>query len=189
MKFQLFGIRCTARFGFFLVVALYMALDESGMGLPALAAVLLHEMGHLWMLRFTGSKIPAVDFQPFGVRLLVQRGGVSVGQETLIYLGGILMNALCLLLWTPWRGWDGFALANGGLLIFNLLPVGRLDGGQLVRLALENRFPPHKAVLFHGLIGMGILLPLGVGGWLLLMQGNPTLLCTVVYLALTIWNE
>src|SRR5690606_30931665 len=41
---------------------------------------------------------------------------------------------------SPWGRWGGsLHEANRGLLVANLLPVGPLDGGRMVEVALERR--------------------------------------------------
>ncbi len=188
MEFKFGGARFSFSFGFFAVVALYMLFDRTGIGVPAIAAVLLHEGGHILMMKLTGAKIDAMEFCPFGVRLQ-KRGMLGYGSEAAVYLGGVLTNALALLLALPWGGWNLFALSNLALIIFNLLPVGRLDGGQLLRLLLLRRLSPDHADLVRKWIGFLLLTPLFGAAFLLLPAGNYTLLFTAGYLALTLLRE
>ncbi|MCI8649092.1 MAG: hypothetical protein HFG20_03150 [Anaerotruncus sp.] len=183
MEFKLFGTRFSISFGFFAVVAWYVLYGYSGGGLAVLTAVALHECGHLLMMWLAGVKIPAVEFCPFGIRLERQTL-LPVAKETAVYLGGVLANAVCLCCWVPWYGWDAFSQAHLGLLLFNLLPVGRLDGGQLLRLALF-RLDPVTAQQIQWLVGFLGLAPLFAAGFWMLWRGNVSLLLTVVYLAAT----
>lgn len=188
MEFKFGGARFSFSFGFFAVVALYMLFDRTGAGIPAVAAVALHEGGHILALRLTGAQIAAMEFCPFGVRLQ-KRGLLGYASEAAVYSGGVLANAAALLLALPWGGWSLFALANLALIVFNLLPVGRLDGGQLLHLLLLRRLSPDRADLVRKGIGFLLLTPLFGAAFLLLPGGNYTLLFTAGYLALTMLRE
>ena len=184
MAFRLFGTRFSFSFGFFAVLALYMLCDREGLGIPALAAVALHECGHILIMRLAGVAIPAMDFYPFGIRL-EKRGMLPPGREAAVYLGGVAANALAAAATLALWGWNSFAACNAALIAFNLLPVGRLDGGALLRLSLGRR-PPRRAELIEKLIGFAILTPLFAAGFWLAARGNYTLLFTACYLALTL---
>ena len=47
MEFKLGGVRVYLSFGFFAVLAAYLLLDQAGRGGGMLAAVAVHEAGHL----------------------------------------------------------------------------------------------------------------------------------------------
>lgn len=182
MEFKLGGTRFVFSFGFFAVLALYMLFDREGIGLPALCAVALHEAGHIVMMRLTGSRIEAMEFRAFGVRL-EKRGFLTRVQETAVYFGGVGVNliswAICMLA----VGWNLFAVVSLGLVLFNLLPVGRLDGGQLLRLALGNMRDIVVAERVEKIVGLVILAPMFAAAFLMLPRGNYTLLLTAMYLA------
>lgn len=187
MECRLGRTRLFFSFGFFAVLALYMLLDRTGVGLPAILAVVVHESGHILMMHLVGAQIESMRFCPFGVRL-ERRGLLGIRQETMIYLGGVLLNALAVVLWVPFYGWTLFALVNAALFCFNLLPVGRLDGGQLLRLALY-RHGAQYADSLRKWIGFFLLTPLFAAAFLLLPKGNLTLLATAVYLAITLLRD
>ena len=185
MEFRAGGTRVSFSFGFFAVLAVYILVDRQGVGLPALAAVVLHESGHIILMRLTGSRIPEMRFSPFGVR--IERWGLlSDGREAAVYLGGVLSNLLTGGIIWLFCGWNLFTVVSLGLILFNLLPVGRLDGGQLLRLALGRSCPPDRADRLQKWIGFLVLTPLFAGGFFLAAQGNYTLLLTAGYLAVTL---
>ena len=185
MEFEWGGTRYSFTFGFFAVLALWLLCDRSGLGLPALGGVLVHEGGHILVMRLTGARILAMRFCAVGVRL-EKRGLLSYGRETAVYLGGVAANLLaagaCVLL----CGWNGFAAANLALCIFNLLPVGRLDGRVLLGLALCRAGKPEQAAFWQKLAGFAVLTPLFAAALLLLPRGNYTMLLTALYLAATL---
>ena len=87
------------------------------------SAVILHEFGHIFALRTAKGRIPFVRFEPFGIQM-ARSGMLTYRQEFWVYSGGILANAAALLATVPFWGWCNFAMANLGLLLFQLLPVG-----------------------------------------------------------------
>ncbi|MEM1483357.1 site-2 protease family protein [Oscillospiraceae bacterium PP1C4] len=185
MEFRLGGTYFSISFGFFAVLGLYMLFDREGAGLPAICAVALHEGGHILAMYLVGAQIVSMRFYPFGVRL-EKRGILTYGKETAVYLGGVAANALCLLIAVPLYGWNQFAVVNAALILFNLLPVGRLDGGQLLRLLLCRMNSLSRAEALQKWIGFVVLTPLFAISFVLLPQGNYTLLFTAVYLAVTL---
>jgi Zn-dependent protease len=110
-------------------------------------------------MRLAGAQITAMRFYPYGVRL-DKRGILSYGQEAVVYLGGVAANHLCILAVVPLFGWNLFAMTNAALILFNLLPVGRLDGGQLLRLLLCRTNSLSRAEFLQKCIGFLVLTPL-----------------------------
>lgn len=187
MEFRFGGTRIEITFGFFAVLGAYMLFDRTGLGIPALCAIAAHESGHILMLWLTGARIAFLRFEPFGVRL-GRRGLISYGREAAVYLGGVAANALCLLISVPLFGFNLFAAVNASLILFNLLPVGRLDGGQLLRVLLLRFGNAAHGEMLQKWLGFFVLVPLFAAALLLARQGNYTLLLTVGYLAATLWR-
>lgn len=185
MEFKVGGVRYFVSFGFFAVLALYMLFDRAGVGLPALAGVALHESGHIAALHLTGAEIAALRLYPFGVQL-EKRGLLSYGREAAVYLGGVAANAVAILCFLPFTGWNLFCAVNAALALFNLLPVGRLDGGVLLELALCRCAGPVKARRISLAAGFCILAPLFAAGFWMALRGNYTLLLTAIYLSVAL---
>lgn len=189
MEFNIGSTHYSFSFGFFVILCLYCIVDRAGAGIPLIAAVILHECGHIVVLHISKGKIPYMRFEPFGIRM-VRSGMLTYQQEFWVYSGGILANVAALLVTVPIFGWCIFAMANMGLLIFNLLPIGRLDGGQLLRVVLSRRMKQLDHVeTVQKIVGFLVLTPLFAGAFYLLPQKNLTLLITACYLALTLWKS
>lgn len=182
MDFSLNGVKISLSFWFFAVLGCYMIFDRTGTGIFVLCAVVIHECGHLLMLCLAGGRISRLILSPFGVRL-EKEGALGISRELWIYAGGVLANVvsalICLLF-----GWHSVFLgASLSMIFFNLLPVSRLDGGVLLRLLLQKTAAPERIDLISRIVGGIVLVPLFALGFLLLRQGNVTLLLTAAYLS------
>jgi Zn-dependent protease len=115
-----------------------------GIALLLLAALLVHEFGHLLAYRLIGQPWGRMVFLPFLGAVAVPRlGFVTQGQSVFAALMGPAFSILIPLLAVAylWSGPSGFgrdlALSFGlvavGLNLFNLLPVEPLDGGVVLR--------------------------------------------------------
>lgn len=126
-----------------------------------LLVLLVHESGHLLAMRAFGFRNLSMIFLPFfGAVATGHKPHVKPWQETIILLAGPLPGLLAALLLSQ-LSLHGMTHGEGEFLrmvfwsallinLFNLLPVGILDGGKLFQLALLSRFPYVKAVFWVG---------------------------------------
>ena len=115
--------------------------EESCPWLIVAAAALVHELGHIAAARSVGVGIRGMKLDIFGARL--ELGGLlSYGREFWIAAGGPLANFLSVAVLYPvqtLRVKEGMELFLGASLVLgcvNLLPVGTLDGGRMLRSAV-----------------------------------------------------
>lgn len=138
--------------------------------------VLLHEFGHSLACRQTGGKADQIILWPLGGVAFV-RPPPRPGAELWSIAAGPLVNVLLVpviygLLWARANlGWgldfpdykrflQALFWINGGLLIFNLLPVYPLDGGQIVRSLLwfaVGRARSLQLATIFGAVGIVVL--------------------------------
>ena len=160
--------RVEATGGFLLLTAWLNYADTQGLIPLALAACALHEGGHLLALRAMGAEVA---------------GTMSYPQELLSALAGPGCNLLLAALFCRLPGGSLFAGLNLALALFNLLPIGALDGGRVLRAALnwlvspqagDRVCPPLERALAGCLLSFGAFLA-GAGG-------SVTLLITAIWL-------
>ena len=133
------------------------ALSLLGLAEPlwlTLAALLLHESGHLLAAKLVGAPIRHLELTPFGgVAELTQDDAATVGERLCVSLAGIAMNlvAYACVLWfcEPTRGWCFFARVNLCIALFNLLPALPLDGGRALYALCEAL--PHAQTIRKGM--------------------------------------
>lgn len=157
-------------------------LDRQAIVPLAMAACALHELGHYWVIRFLGGDVRLIRLTAVGAEMTLSHP-LGYWQEGLAALAGPGVNLLLAMLFCRWE-WSGlFAGLNLVLGCFNLMPVGRLDGGRAMYCTLALVAGPGPAqwvgermdLFFTALLlALGLLLA-GAGG-------NITLLVVAVWL-------
>lgn len=152
MKFKLFDTEIYISFLFAATVTIMLLTDKTGYMLPALFAIVLHELSHLfmmWLLECAPKRIKLIPASvqitaPFQKRyrndILVAAAGSSVN---------ILLFLTLYFNYLAFRNEVTFYFALLNLVIggFNLLPVKGLDGGTILFCILEKYKGPDKAAV------------------------------------------
>ncbi len=169
---------------FFCLLAVLLLYEPKGIAAGCLAASLLHECGHLAVMLTRRTLPRRVTVGVFGMR--IEKGtnlSLSLRDEFLIAAGGPAVNFMCsaLLLLSA----KGYAAAvHFAMAALNMLPVFPLDGGVMLQCVLHRRLSPHKAETVLRVMSLCTVFPLGVVGFLVLIQSgyNISLLAVDVYL-------
>ena len=189
--FRLAGIDVSLHWSWFLV-ALYEISARSGSYsspiwnvleyLALFAIVTMHEFGHALACRQTGGKADHIMLWPLGGVAYVNpppRPGATLWSIA----AGPLVNValypvlLALSLWSRSQGWaltmpnvytlvQTVAFINIVLLVFNLLPIYPLDGGQILRSLLWFGLGRARSLGVATVIGFaGVVAMLGFAFW------------------------
>jgi Zn-dependent protease len=185
--FSLFGISVYLHWAWFVVAYIMIQYRTHAYGSPVFNVleylslfliVLTHEFGHQLACRQVGGQTHDIVLWPMGGVAYVtppQRPGAqlwSIAAGPLVNVA--LIPILSLAVWlTDHLGWpdanpNAYVLIhavwgiNIGLLIFNLLPIYPLDGGQILRSLLWFPFGRANSLLVASIIGF-----IGMGGLLL----------------------
>jgi len=157
---------------FVLTLVLSAILFGQSIGLLEAAALLavlvLHELGHLAAMWIFGYRNLSIFFLPLlGAAATGHKPHAPPWQEAIVLLAGPLpglvlafalsqipSDALPLPAIEFIRAWVWFSLFIN---LFNLLPIGVLDGGRLFELAVLGRFPRARAVFAALGVAAGIV--------------------------------
>lgn len=132
------------------VLILFAWLSSPVLLISLSLAAILHELGHLAVLRLFGGRISKLSFSPFGAELTVANWEhLSYGAELLSTLAGPAVNLiLAVLLALSGALWETsyvFAGAQLVLGLFNLIPARPLDGGRILWLLIAWITEPFTA--------------------------------------------
>jgi Zn-dependent protease len=165
--------------------------------LALFAIVLTHEFGHALACRSVGGTADKIMLWPLGGVAYVnppQRPGATLWS---IAAGPLVNVALAPVLWLAstiaagGQGQDFHALLwevfkiNLGLLIFNILPIYPLDGGQILRSLLWFPFGRARSLLIASVLGF-----FGVAGFVLLALWEQSIWLGLIaaYAGMNCWN-
>lgn len=119
-------------FTFFAVLALFL-LTNSGFGFAALCACGLHELCHLIMMIIFGIKADEILF--YGAGICISSREISRAEtfpRIIILSAGCIGNLIAALI-LIYSGNNVAAAINLFTALFNILPIGSLDGAQLLK--------------------------------------------------------
>lgn len=158
-------------------------------------ASVVHELGHWAMVRALGGRVDGFRLTGTGAVLHPRRERLfSYGEECLVALAGPMASFLLAILAGAWGvrfgSGDAYLLTGVSLALglFNLLPVGPLDGGRTVRAVLSRLAGPDRGDRLSGALGRAAAVGLaGAGAWVLLHGGSFTFLLFALWLLL--WRE
>lgn len=161
---------------------LFLLLDRTGLGGQMVLAALVHELGHLIAMAALGEQPQSISFGGFGVRMERRPGTrIPYQKEIWIYGAGPAVNLLAALLFFFDPKICRVHLILG---IFNLLPMGVLDGGQILRCVLQQKMEMVRGDFWRRTISLccGLLLIISAFAVFWTSGYNASLLTTSVYL-------
>ncbi|MDE7229078.1 MAG: peptidase M50 [Oscillospiraceae bacterium] len=161
IEFKLKNTLLRLDFSFFAVVALFLFLDSSGFGLAALTACAVHELSHLAVMTAFGIAPEAVTFYGAGIRISSARTEyAAMTARVLILAAGCAANfTAAALFWIS--GQLPAAAINLFTGIFNLLPIGELDGAALLKTLFIRLCRPEnvdRCMKLSGLISAALVM-------------------------------
>ena len=116
--------------------------------------VIIHELGHVFFLNHYKYPIESIEILPFGgITKTNKLINTPINHDLIIYFGGFLFQILLLIIFLfllkfniiHENTYQLFKMYNTSILIFNILPIRPLDGGEILRLILEKRYSFYKA--------------------------------------------
>ncbi len=134
--FNLFKIKFKVSFFFIFLISWFLLYDVNNVALICLISSLFHEFSHILILNLFSSKIEVISFNVTGISIK-KKDELSFLKEFFVLIFGCLGN-LFLILFSLHFKLKILLAVNILIFIFNLLPIEKLDGGQILRLFLEK---------------------------------------------------
>ena len=168
--------------GFWLLVGALLLAAPLSLMVWFLLACAVHELGHFLAIRFLGGRIEGFRLTGLGA-VMTPRGMFGYREECLIALAGPAASLILALLAAPFsQTLAGLSLVLG---LFNLLPLGPLDGGRVLGAVVSRLAGPDQGEGVCRLADRVTALAMaGAGLWLVLHGGSFTLLLFAVGLVL-----
>lgn len=190
IRHRIGGVEVAVSFWFLAAIALFAVAERGALMLYMLLPIAVHELGHLLVMAALRVRVKAVRCTLLGIDIRRETGHtLSYPAEIAVTLGGVAANALLalsvhLLLFQSMR-MRFLVAANIAVAIFNLLPIGDLDGGQLIKLLGARFLPPDVArgvSKIAGLLVLAVLFGFGIFlAWI--RYPNPLIFVAGAYLA------
>lgn len=137
MLFKIKNVYISISTYFFLMIAWVVIFSRINEFLYCLISLFLHELGHIFMIYGLKEKISIFYIIPFGFSCrLKNQSKIDRRKMLKIILAGPVTSfvvAGLVFLWTK-----EFAVTNLIIGIFNLIPVGNLDGGRIFRILMQS---------------------------------------------------
>lgn len=134
LELKIFKTRLRFCFSFFAVLTVFMMSNSRRLGVAALAACGIHEFSHLLVMIMFGISPEIVTFYGAGIQITsTQIEKARTVKRIVILSAGCMANfiaAAALFLY----GNAAAAVINLLIGIFNLLPIGELDGAALLKM-------------------------------------------------------
>lgn len=143
MKFKFFGTEIYISFLFCAVVCFMLVVDRTGLVIPTLFAVFIHESGHLLAMWAADCQPHAIRLIPTSVQIVRGFSPKRCGEVAITVCGpaaNLVISGVLTANYFIFKSEQSFtfAILNLVIAIFNLLPVSGLDGGTLLGLAIAQ---------------------------------------------------
>ena len=139
-------------FGIFISAAAYALIWGWKFAVGVVVMLLVHEMGHFVEAKRQGLEVSLPRFIPFlGAYVLIKNAPLNPWRNALVALAGPaaggLFGAACYAIGAARSSDLFYAIAYFSFLLnlFNLIPIGILDGGAIVRAIRIARYEPPVA--------------------------------------------
>ncbi len=196
MKFKILGTNVYISFLFTAVITVMLATDRTGMILPTLFAVMIHELGHLLAMWALDCAPKQVKLIPASIQI-TSEFSKRYRNDIIIALCGPLVNLVIFLaLYTNHLVFKNeitlcYALLNLIVFCFNILPVSGLDGGTILFSTLAKKGDYNKAKIAVNIITLSVAVAGLILAVTLTIRGkiNISLYIIVIYLIITVFMK
>ena len=140
-------------------------------GIIIFIIVIIHELGHIIVIKHYGYQINSINLYPFGGITKIDKDlNTGTNKELLIASGGIIAQVILLIIvyLLPIRLYikDIIFKYNISILLFNLLPIIPLDGSIIVNSILNKYLPFKRSYLVNIIISIiGIIIYITFNYW------------------------
>ena len=143
------NIKVNALTWYFLFIAFICGYINAG--LIIFLIVILHELGHVIIIKILKYEIKEINIYPFGGIIKLDKDiNTPLKSELLIAIAGITMQLILFFIMPYFLNhfhYNLFFKYNITIILFNLIPIEPLDGAKILNV-LFNKFMPFKKSLY-----------------------------------------
>ncbi len=190
MKFKFLGTEIYISFLFCATLCFMLVIDRTGLIIPTLFAIFVHESGHLLAMWAAECQPRAIRLIPTSVQIIRGFSPKKHGEVAIAVCGPMANLVIFASLFANYLVFDSrqslkFAILNLVITIFNLLPVQGLDGGALLTIFIAKFTDIYKAESIVNIITLVLSLVIFLLGVYLWASGtvNISVFIVAVYLA------
>ena len=136
IKFKVFGIQFKVSFLFLCLICWFFLNSKQTVALIYFFSSLFHEIFHILAFLICSVKIDLISFTVFGISIF-KKQQIQFKKEFLILIFGCLGNLTLVLIFLI-LNLKLVVFVNLFILIFNILPFEKFDGGAIFKLILER---------------------------------------------------
>lgn len=137
MIFHIKKLYISISWHFFIMIIWIILTGKINAFFICLIALIIHELGHIITIYLLNEKINIFYILPFGFCCRIKnQNKISSKNMIKILVSGPISSILTSIICIFWS--RNFAMVNFIIGIFNLLPLGSLDGGRLYKLKIKK---------------------------------------------------
>ncbi len=127
----------------FLAVLFFLTINKNTETFLFAVFILVHETGHLLAMYMFDVKPGAVNFRFGRIEIVKRNNMIPFYKNIAIYSGGIAANLFCIVVLVTFFPTAIQAIeVNLFLFLFNLIPAGDFDGGNIVSEFIKKNISP-----------------------------------------------
>ena len=188
MRFKILGVKFYISVPFCIMLAFLLIVDQTGLMTASIFAMLVHEAGHIAMMRILRCLPREVDFG-FGGITICGTQFCTFKESAKIALSGPLANFIVFVLLYGLGSIlkDGYMMAFSVVQLLegaiNLFPVKGLDGGTVLSVLINSMNIRYKRFIMNA-VSTVTAFAIFVGGMAVAVKNvsNPSLLLLGIYL-------
>ena len=197
MCFYASGISIEITFLFVAFIAFLISLRAPANVFFTVISSLFHEMGHLFVMMLLSCKPQKIRFELTGINIIRRNIPLNTFREILISLGGPVFNGIlfvfsCFILCLfKNNSVMTFACTNLILMLFNMMPVKGLDGGNILYNLLIRLISWEKAVIISKTVSIAFIILIYLWGfYAFCVTGfNFSLIIIAIFLTLSLISD
>lgn len=152
MKIRFLGTEIYISFLFMALICIMLATDRTGLLMPTLFAVLMHEIGHLFAMWLLDCEPKQIRLIPASVQITAPITSKYKNDIIIAIIGPLVNLLLFFVLYVNYLYFKNpltlnFSLINLLIAVFNLIPVSGLDGGTILFSIIAKKTEYNRAVL------------------------------------------